>query len=185
MHLTHQKLMTVALCTITIKIARVQNAMISVAGKEIVIVGFNEGVEQARGTLSSFVQLKNAHFKKMEEQIDPLIAKCMHGDVAGLQNCMASMSVTCTIDATTASVTITPTKETEHDWREKCKDLLTAYIEKCYLKADIEIPKAASTEIFQILHSTGNQSTFHFELHNHSSHAIVAGEKSIVHSVQT
>lgn len=161
---------------------------ISVKGEELVIAGFNEGVEQAKEALSSFMQVKDAHLQPVEVDIDPLIAKCMQANITGLQNYMAKVCVNCELNATEstkASVVISPTKETKHDWKIRCKNLLTDYIKGRYLTADIEIPEAASTGIFEILHSTGNQSTFHFKLYNQATHAHVAGEKSVVREVQT
>lgn len=161
-------------------------AMISVKGKEIIVAGFKDGVSQAIETLSAFVRGKMAHFQPIQMPIDPMIAKCIQDNIVGLQACMSSINVHCTLktDKTTASVSISPTKTTESDWKKECKKLLDSYIDREYLSVKMEIPKLAASKIFPILMSTQKESTFHFESHDDGSYAVVSGERNVVQAVQ-
>ena len=161
-------------------------AKITVQGKQIVVAGFQDGVTQATDALSAFVKEKMIHFQPIQIPVDPMIAKCVHNNLTGLQACMSSIYVNCTLktDKSTASVSISPTKASESGWKEGCKSLLTSYIDENYLREKIEIPKSAANSVFQILVKTQNQSNFHFDMHDDGSHAIVAGERNAVQAAQ-
>ena len=161
-------------------------AKITVQDEQIIVAGFQDGVSQATDALSAFVKEKMTHFQPIQIPVDPMIAKCVYNNLIGLETCMSSIHVNCTLktDKTTASVSISPTKASESGWKEECKSLLTSYIDRNYLREKIEIPKSAANSVFQILVKTQNQSNFHFELHDDGSHAIVAGEINAVQAVQ-
>ena len=167
------------------KLEKQKFAKITVQDKQIVVAGFQDGVTQATDALSAFVKEKMPHFQPVQIPVDPMIAKCMNTNPTGLEACMSSIHVHCTLktDKTTASVSISPTKASESGWKEECKSLLTSYIDENYLREKIEIPKSAARKAFQILVKTQNQSNFHFELHDDGSHAVVAGEINAVQAV--
>ena len=161
-------------------------AKISVKGKEIHVAGFKEGVSQATETLSTFVREKMIHFQPIQIPIDPMIAMCVQKDPAVLQACVSSISVKCTLKTDTSKpvVTVSPTKTTKPGWKKECERLLTSYIDSEYLTEQIEIPKDAASNVFQILLSTKTTGNFHFETHDDGAYAIVAGEKSAVKKIQ-
>ena len=167
------------------------HANITVQGKQIVVAGFQDGVTQTTDALSAFVKEKMPHFQPVQIPVDPMIAKCMNANLTGLQACMSSIHVNCTLktDKTTASVSISPTKASESGWKKECKKLLTSYIDENFVREKIEIPKSAARKAFQVLSKTQNQSIFYFELHDNGSHdtdshAIVAGERNAVQAAQ-
>ena len=161
-------------------------AVVSVKEKEIIVAGFKDGVSQVTETLSAFVKVKMSHFQPIQISIDPMIAKCIQENPAGLDACMSSIHVKCTLktDKTSASVSVSPTRTTESDWKKECKKLLESYIDREYLKEKIEIPKAAANSVFPILVSTQQPGKFDFKPHADGSYAIVAGERSVVETVQ-
>ena len=168
------------------KLEKQYHAKITIQDKQIVVAGFQDGVSQSTEALSAFVNEKKTHFQEIQIQVDPMIAKCMNTNPTGLETCMSSIHVNCTLktDKTTASVSISPTKASESGWKEECKSLLTSYIDENYLREKIEIPKSAAQSVFQVLTKTQNRSNFYFELHDDGSHAVVAGERNAVQAVQ-
>ena len=160
--------------------------MVSVKEKEIIIAGFKDGVSQVTETLSAFVRVKMSHFQPIQISIDPMIAKCIQENPTGLHDCMSSIHVQCTLktDKTSASISVSPTKTTESDWKKECKKSLESYIDREYLREKIEIPQVAASSVFPILVSTQQHGNFHFETHSDGSHAIVAGKRSAVETVQ-
>jgi len=126
------------------------------------------------------------HFQPVHIPIDPLIAKCIEMNPVPFHACMAKMQVNCTIKAekSTATVSISPTNAAMPGWKEKCLSELTSYIETNYLKEEIEVPKPAAGEVFQLLMKTSNENVFQFQLCDDGSRAIVAGEKKVVQAVQ-
>ena len=161
-------------------------AMISMKEKEIIVAGFKDGVSQVTETLSALVREKMSHFQPIQISIDPMIAKCIQENPAGLHACMSSIHVKCTlkIDKSSASVSVSLARTTEADWKKECKKLLESYIDREYLRENIEFPKAAASSVFPILASTQKPGNFHFETHIDGSHAIVAGKRSVVETVQ-
>ena len=168
------------------KLEKQNHAKITVQDMQIVVAGFQDGVTQATDALSAFVKEKMIHFQPVQIPVDPMIAKCVYDNLIGLETCMSSIHVNCTLktDKTTASVSISPTKASESGWKEECKSLLTSYIDENYLRGKIEIPKSEIHNVSQIMVKTQKQSNFHFELHDDGSHAIVAGERNVVQAVQ-
>ena len=160
--------------------------MVSVKEKEIIVAGFKDGVSQVTETLSAFVRVKLSHFQPIQISIDPMIAKCIQENPTGLHACMSSIHVKCTLktNKTSASVSVSPTRTTESDWKKECKKLLESYIDREYLREKIVIPKVVANSVFPILVSTQQRGKFHFETHGDGSHAIVAGERSVVETVQ-
>ena len=161
-------------------------AMVSIKEKEIIVAGFKDGVSQVTETLSAFVKVKMSHFQPIQISIDPMIAKCIQENPAGLHACMSSIHVKCTLktDKTSATVSVSPTRATESDWKKECKKLLESYIDRVYLRENVEIPKAAANSVFPILVSTQQPGKFDFKPHTDGSYAIVAGERSAVEAVQ-
>ena len=168
------------------KLEKQNHAKITVQGKQIVVAGFQDAVSQATDALSAFVKEKVIHFQPVQIPVDPMIAKCMNADLTGLEACMSSIHVNCTLktDKTTASVSISPTKTSVSGWKEECKSLLASYIDEKYLREKIEIPKSVIHNVSQILVKTQKQSNFHFELHDDGSHAVVAGVGNVVQAAQ-
>ena len=168
------------------RVERENFAKISVKGREIHVAGFKEGVSHATETLSKFVRVKMIHFQPIQIPIDPMIAMCVQKDPAGLQACVSSISVKCTLktDTNKPVVSASPTKTTKPDWKKECERLLTSYIDSEYLTEQIKIPKKAASDVFPILISMKTTGNFHFEMPGDGAYAIVAGERSAVKKVQ-
>ena len=162
------------------------SVIISIDGNHIVVAGFKDGASQATDALSTFVREKMVHFQPIPIPIDPMIAKCMQENLEALRGCMSSIHVTCTLkqDTNEATVSVSPTKLANSDWKGECKKLLSSYIDKEYLRETIEIPKVAVKEVFQILFSTKTKGHFIVESPDDGSSATIAGKRSVVNSVR-
>ena len=142
-------------------------------------------VEQVIGSDIKVVKENAVNIQPLAIPIDPMIARCMQENFEGLQTHMSSIHVTCTLkqDTNETTVSVSPTKLPNSDWKEECKHLFSSYIGREYLRETIEIPKVAVKEVFQILFSTQTKGCFIVESSDDGSSATIAGKRSVVNSV--
>ena len=162
------------------------SVQISIEGKQLLVTGFKDGVSTSIDILSAFMKQKALHFQPLHVPIDPLIAKCITSNPAGLHACMANIQVKCEMktEQSSAIASLSPTKATMSEWKEECQGALTSYIETNYSREEIEVPKPAASEVFRVLLTSSKQNVLQFELCNDGTCANIAGEKNVVEELQ-
>ena len=169
------------------RLEREISAIVWVKDSEIAVAGFKDGVSQATDALSHFVKDKEVHFQPISIPIDVMIADCIEDDKDGLQACVSGIHVTCTLKAdkskSKAAVCVSPTLATPADWKEKCNKSITSYIDKEFVKDQIEIPKEAASEVYPILMPAQTNHNLHFKMTDDGAYAIVAGKREVVETL--
>ena len=162
------------------------SVQISVEDKEMLVAGFEDGVTASIDALSTFVKKIIIHFLPLHVPVDTMIAECIEDNPVGLIACLVNIPVNHKIKSgkSSASISLSPTPKTKYGWKEECESILTSFLEKHYLRTEIEVPKTAADEVFQVFMTASRKKDFKFELCDDGSRAIVAGEISEVRAVE-
>ena len=159
------------------------SATIAIEGSNIAVTGFRDEVLRAVDMLTAMVKEKVLHFTPVSVEIDPIIAKCVQQNQEDLQFWASSMHVTCKLNVKRgkATVTVSPTTDTQPDWRDGCRQLLLSYLDGEYFKATITFPKEAAEDASDVLVSTKD---IIFEMGADGNNATLAGERNAVEGVK-
>ena len=159
------------------------SAMITVEGNSIVIAGFNDGVSKAWDMVSELVQNKRHHFQPLSIPIDPMIAKCIEYDLENLQSCALSLHVKCSVEKkkNKTTIVVSPTRETEPGWKEKCNEQIKLFIDGEYRNEVVPFAQEAIEDIGKIL--SLNKDLI-FKGSEDGESAILVGERSAVEEVK-
>ena len=163
------------------------SVQISVEDKEMLVAGFEDGVTASIDALSAFVKEKMVHFQPIYVPVDAMIAECIKDNPVRLSVCLVNIQVDHKIksDKSSVSISLSPTSKTKPGWKDECESILTSFLEKHYLRTEIEVPKTAAAEVFQVLMTASREKDFKFELCDDGSRAIVAGEIIAVQGVES
>ena len=82
---------------------------------------------------------------------DPLITESLKRARKGLERCVQKLHVLVTVDASTGTIQVVPTKRTIANWQEECEKCLTAYIRSNYVRRERKVPKEAGSDIRNFL----------------------------------
>ena len=169
--------------TIVEKFQGEMSAMIEIEGSDIVVTGFREEVGKAVDMLSVMAKEKVDHFKPVSVQIDHIVARCMQQNQEDLEFWASSLHVVCKLklQGSKPTVIVSPTRDTQPDWKKHCERLLLSYLDDEYFKETITFPEEAAEDAGDVLVST---KYIVFEMGADGNNATLAGEKGAVKEVK-
>lgn len=159
------------------------SAMVAMEGEAIIVAGFRSGVSKIANMISELIKEKLGHFTPLKVPIDRMTGLCLQENTESLNFWALSVNVTCAlaIGKMEAKVVLSPTKQTQPDWKDKCQKLLFSYMNSKFQCTIVSYPEEISQEVMTLLVS--KKKCINFEMDTDSPATRIVGEKSEVEAV--
>ena len=138
------------------------------------------------GLVYSQTSSPNIPAHPFEIVVDPSIAIFLAKTPQKLQECAQALHIQIEVDTTKNAIRVSPIVHfTQPGWQQQCNDTITKFLASNCSKAEIDIPQQAAGEVLTLLvHTSQQETSFHFKISPDNTIATVVGEPDIIKTLQ-